>query len=212
MYRPHPSAELNALFRRRPFQGAEPERARFVFIGLDANYDAGLEDSPSYKAVLEYHSDGARFWRHHGVHHPFLLPEFRGDGRRYHLNFARIGFTAADAEQVSFIELLHVPTVGRNALEPSDLDRQHLARIDALVGGGLTRHVFVSAGVVRLMLASERFPWLKATARSSEPLPVLYSHGGTRVYKHLHFSNYGKFQRQLDLEAQAIARLLRGSD
>jgi hypothetical protein len=208
MYHQHPSAELNALFRHRPFQGAEPECARFVFVGLDANYDPNLELSSSLPSVLEYHADGVAFWRRHGVHHPFLLPTYRGDGRRYHLNFAKIGFTPDHAGQVSFIELLHVPTVGRNKLEATDLDPRHLARIDSLVTAGAARHVFLSAGVVGLMLATKKFGWLAQPEPSSGPLPVLYSRSETRVYLHLHFSNYGKFQAQLEREAQAIVRLI----
>ena len=208
MYQQHPSTELNSLFRHRPFQGADPVDARFLFVGLDANYDEDLNLSPSYRSVLDYHADGVAFWGCHGVHHPFLLPTYRGDGRRYHLNFARIGFTPHDADQVSFLELLHLPTVGRNKLEPKDLDPQHLARINSLITAGAARHVFLSAGVVRLMLATKRFGWLQPSKPSSEVLPVLYVHGNTQVHLHLHFSNYGTFQAQLDREAQAIARLI----
>jgi hypothetical protein len=208
VYQPHPSAELNALFQHRPFQGADPEQSRFLFVGLDANYDANLELSSSYRSVLEYHADGVAFWRRHGVHHPFLLPTYRGDGRRYHLNFAKIGFTPDEADQVSFIELLHVPTVGRNKLVAGDLVPLHLARINSLVTAGNTRHVFLSAGVACLMTATTRFQWLTTPKPSSGDLPILYSVGRTRVYLHLHFSNYGKFQAQLEREAQAIARLI----
>jgi hypothetical protein len=91
MYRPHPSAELNAKFAARPYQGVEPSAATFLFVGLDANYSLDLEQSPSFRRVLEYHEDGVAFWQRYGVHHPFLLPEYRGDGRRYHRTFARIG-------------------------------------------------------------------------------------------------------------------------
>lgn len=66
--------------------------ATFLFVGLDANYSPDLEASPSFQSVLEYHEDGVAFWRRYGVHHPFLLPEYRGDGRRYHRTFAKIGF------------------------------------------------------------------------------------------------------------------------
>lgn len=123
-------------------------------------------------------------------------------------NFAKIGFTPADASSVSFIELLDVPTVGRSRLEPRDLDERHLGRINALVTGGEPRYVFVSAGVVRLMLASRAFSWLKPQIRPQAVLPLLYSCGGTRVHLHLHFSNYGKFQAQLEREAIEIARLI----
>ena len=208
MYQPHPSVELNELFRHRPFQGADPQGARYVFVGLDANYDANLELSSSYSSVLEYHADGVAFWQRYGVHHPFLLPSYRGDGRRYHLNFAKIGFAPADADSVSFIELLHVPTVGRSTLESTDLDKQHLDRINSLITAGDVRRVFVSAGVVRLMLATKAFPWLKPTRPSQELLPILHACGRTQVHLHLHFSNYGKFQTQLDCEAHAIARII----
>jgi hypothetical protein len=207
MYERHPSAELNALFRHRPYQGAEPEQARYVFVGLDANYDSNIEQGPNFTSILDYHSDGVAFWRRHGVHHPFLLPNYKGAGRRYHLNFARIGFTAKDADLVSFIELLHVPTVGRSKLVPGDLDRMHLARIAALVISPEPRYIFVSDGVVRLMRSTDLFPWLALPKRSRNVLSILYDHGKSRIYKHLHFSNYGKFQEQLTLEAKAIAQL-----
>ena len=36
MYDRHPSVELNARFKERPFQGVAPEEAGIVFVGLDA--------------------------------------------------------------------------------------------------------------------------------------------------------------------------------
>ena len=208
MYQAHPSAELNARFRHRPYQGVEPSAATFLFIGLDANYDPDVERSPSFRDVMEYHQDGVAFWQRHGVHHPFLLPEYRGDGRRYHRTFARIGFTPKHAELVSFIELLHVPSVGRNKLTSQDLDLSHLHRINDAILHGKAKHIFVSAGVARLMQSSKAFPWLPNEAAGPGPLRVLYSEPSRSVYSHLHFSNYGKFQRQLEEEAYAIAALL----
>ena len=208
MYQPHPSPELNAQFRHRPYQGVEPSAATFLFIGLDANYDPKLEQSPSFQSVLAYHQDGVAFWRRHGVHHPFLLPQYRGDGRRYHRTFARIGFKPEHAELVSFAELLHVPTVGRNKLAPQDLDPSHLQKLNAAILHGKAKHIFISAGVARLMQASKAFPWLPKDPGASKPLRVLYSEPLRSVYSHLHFSNYGKFQQQLEEEAHAIAALL----
>ncbi len=207
MYQKHPSTALNALFRERPFQGAVPDQAQFLFIGLDANYAAAIEESLVYARLVEYHKDGVSFWHRHGVHHPFLLPAYRGDGRRYHLNFARIGFRPEDASRVSFVELLHVPTVGRSTLETSDLDPTHLKWLESLIASGKSRHVFVSASVARLMLASGRFPWATRSGPSSHALPLLHSRGATEVRLHLHFSNYGKFQARLDQEASEICRL-----
>ena len=208
MYHPHPSSELNVQFRHRPYQGVEPSSATFLFIGLDANYDVDLEQSPAFQSVLEYHRDGVAFWRRHGVHHPFLWPEYRGDGRRYHRTFARIGFTPKHAALVSFAELLHVPTVGRNKLSPQDIDPSHLQRLNTAILHGKAKHIFVSAGVARLMKASKAFPWLPKEPAASGPLRVLYSEPSRSVYSHLHFSNYGKFQQQLEEEALAIAALL----
>ena len=208
MYQPHPSAELNTQFRHRPYQGVEPSLATFLFIGLDANYAPNLELSPSFQSVLDYHQDGVAFWRLYGVHHPFLLPQYRGDGRRYHQTFACIGFQPKHAEMVSFAELLHLPTVGRNKLDPQDLDFSHLQNLNAAILRGKAKHIFVSPGVARLMQACKAFCWLPKDSRASTPLRVLYSEPSRSVYSHLHFSNYGKFQQQLDAEAHAIAALL----
>lgn len=208
MYEPHPSHELNTQFAHKPYQGVLPSEANFLFIGLDANYAPDLERSSSFQNVLEYHQDGVAFWQSHGIHHPFLLPEYRGDGRRYHQTFARIGFTPKHAHLVSFVELLHVPTVGRSKLTAQDLDSLHLKWINEAILQGNPKNVFVSAGVARLMRASKAFPWLPKVSSSSEPLHVLYSQPTCTVYSHLHFSNYGKFQRQMEVEARAIAALI----
>ena len=209
MYEPHPSHQLNTQFRHRPYQGADPSEATFLFVGLDANYDPELERSASFPNVLEYHQDGVAFWHRHGVHHPFLLPGYRGDGRRYHRTFASIGFKPKHAHLVSFAELLHIPTVGRSNLTPQDLDPFHLRWLNEAILHGKAKHIFVSAGVVRLMRASNAFPWLPRDSKSSGgALRVLYSEPMRTVYLHLHFSNYGKFQKQLEVEANAIAALL----
>lgn len=208
MYEPHPSNELNALFRHKPYQGATPQEASFLFIGLDANYAPDLEHSSSFRSVLEYHEDGVAFWKRHGVHHPFLLPGYQGDGRRYHKTFARIGFKPKHAHLVSFAELLHKPTVGRSNLVPQDLDQDHLRWLNEAILHGQAKHIFVSAGVARLMKASKAFPWLPRDSMPAGSLRLLYSEPMRTVYSHLHFSNYGKFQKQLEEEANAIAALL----
>jgi hypothetical protein len=143
-----------------------------------------------------------------GVHHPFLLPHYHGDGRRYHLNFSRIGFSCEYAEQVSFIELLHVPTTGRSKLTPADLDHGHLQYLDKIIREDDAKHIFVSAGVLKLLQTTAQFRWLKQVRRTPSVLPVIYQSAGKTIYLHLHFSNYGKFQEQMNQEALAIKRLL----
>lgn len=209
MYQPHPSAKLQALFRRRPFQGGQPENAEFLFVGLDANYAADLERAPAFGSIVEYHDDGVAFWLRHRVNHPFLLPSYRGDGRRYHQKFARVGFKPEDAARVSFIELLHLPTVGRSNLEVKDLDPDHLDALNALVMSGRRRHIFLSRSVVELMRQSARFRWVGRQRASAQALPVLHHVGATTVYQHLHFSSWTDPER-VRMEAAAIAVLATG--
>ena len=211
MYTAHPSAALTSLFAHRPYQGAAPHEASILFVGLDANYDAELEHKPIFSKVCDYHEDGVAFWRRYGVHHPFLLREYSGDGRRYHRNFAGIGFTVEQAHHVSFIELLHVPTVGRNKLAAGDLSTSHLDMLNDVLLHGRAKHIFVPDRVVRLMRTTKAFVWLaKSPLDRVGPLDVLYRHDDKRVYKHLHFSVYGAFEKRRVDEAAAIHMLTRG--
>ncbi len=61
MYFIHKSSTLINAFAKRPFQGAEPEAARCMFIGLDANYNEDIENSPIFPQLLEYLKDGPGF-------------------------------------------------------------------------------------------------------------------------------------------------------
>ncbi len=200
------------MFRAKPYQGARPESAEFVFVGLDANYDAQIESSPAFTHVQEYHEDGVAFWRHHKVHHPFLLDNYRGDGQRYHRNFAHTGFKPEEACRVSFVELLHIPTIGGSELVAEDLDSAHLEKLNALIQRGAKRNVFLSDKVIRLMLDSRRlldsrlFPELPKPI-AKQVLPQLHKFEETTIYQYLHFSNYGALQERMTLEAAAIARL-----
>ena len=209
MFNFHPSPLLNSLFREKPYQGANPSEAKFLFIGLDANYDAEVETKPIFKKLQEYHEDGVAFWRNHQVHHPFLLPEYTGDGRFYHRSFSKIGFKPEDASQVSFIELLHVPTVGRSQLVPADLNSQHLLMLNEVIHSGSAEHIFIPQAVARLMLATKQFSWLpKQITDHFGPLGVLYRHDLKTIYRHLHFSVYGKFEERKVSEAAAIRLLI----
>jgi hypothetical protein len=195
-------------FGRKPYQGADPTTARFLFVGLDANYAIDIECAPIFDALMRYHEDGPAFWRSSGVHHPFLLPTYRGDGRRYHRTFARIGFQPLHADQVSFVELLHVPTVGRNRLAPRDLSDMHVEKLHHAMFEGDAKYVFVSAGVLRLLIATGAFSELSAVRRSCGALRVLFEDDRRLVLLHLHLSNYGKFEQQLQAEVSEIARLV----
>jgi hypothetical protein len=208
MFQPHPSSILTEHFRQKPHQGADLRSARFLFVGLDANYAADVEASPIFPRLLDYHEDGPEFWRSTGVHHPFLLPQYKGDGKRYHRTFSKIGFQPCHADQISFVELLDRPTVGRSSLVARDLDPQHLSKLHRAIFDGAAQFIFLSAGVQRLLVASGSFPRLSTVRRNQGVLRVLYEDHNRAIFLHLHFSNYGKFELQLQAEAKEIAALL----
>jgi len=208
VYQSHRSQRLLAAFRAKPFQGARPQDAEFVFVGLDANYDPDIEQNLAvFDRVLEYHEDGVAFWKRRGVHHPFLLADYGSrDGLPYHRNFARIRLGPEHAERISFVELLHLPTMGRSKLVKGDLDPSHLEGLNVLIQRGAKCRVFLSDKVIRLMRASKHFPWLRESV-ANQVLPVLHQLGQTTVYQYLHFSNYGRFKERMTKEAAAIAAL-----
>jgi hypothetical protein len=209
LFSAHPSHALNKLFADKPYQGVAPDQAEFLFIGLDANYAPDIHLKPIFQRILEYHADGVAFWRKYGVHHPFLLPEYSGDGQFYHRSFARIGFGPQHADLVSFVELLHVPTVGKSALVAADLDASHLRALDFAILSGRATHIFVPSTVARLMAVTKVFPWLpKVPIEGAGALRILYRSGVKTVYSHLHFSAYGKFESLKRDEAAAIRGLL----
>ena len=209
MYIPHPSEELTSIFSLQPYQGVSPEKATFIFIGLDANYAENISSQTVFQKVLEYHHDGIAFWQNTNVHHPFLLPDYKGDGSFYHRSFAKIGFEPSHAPLVSFVELLHIPTVGRSKLEPEDLNIQHLKSINSAILEGQAKYIFIPSAVAKLMQKSGIFPWLKSTPQvNPDSLNILFQHQNKTVYTHLHFSVYGKFQERKVLEASYIHSLL----
>ncbi|BBB70054.1 hypothetical protein UNDYM_5801 [Undibacterium sp. YM2] len=204
----HPSKILVQLFEHKPYQGVAPEASRFLFVGLDANYDVNIEKMSIFPKVLEYHEDGEKFWHTHEVHHPFLLDEYRGDGKRYHQNFERIGFRTEHAHLISFAELFHLPTVGRNKLSVEDFDVTHLKRLNQAILEGEATHIFISPAVASLMRASGAFSWIPSRPENtSDVLPVLFRYANKKVYSLLHFSNYGKYQALLYSQLDAIWNL-----
>jgi hypothetical protein len=86
----HPSPHLNYLFGRQPFQGCNPYLARFIFTGEDANFAPNIESQRIWQRLAEYLTDGLAFWNHHGVHHPFLLEDYDGQGTVYHRHYHAI--------------------------------------------------------------------------------------------------------------------------
>ncbi len=206
MYQIHPSTRLCDLFRSIPYQGVKPHDARFLFVGLDANYAPNIEQSAIFQDVLSYHQDAVAYWKSKNIHHPFLAPSYRGCGLKYHRNFAQIGFSSEEADTVSFIELLHLPSTGRSDLEPEDLSDQHLLFLRSAIFHGRFKHVFISNKVLSLMQFTGYFPEIR-NGYSSDLLPTIYHGPNCLIHRHLHFSVYGKFEEKRRAQAHAISAL-----
>jgi hypothetical protein len=195
----HPSKELQALFRAQsfPHQGQDPNKAKVVIIGLDANYSPEISDNPSFfSQIVEYHADGIQFWEKYGVHHPFLLPNYplkkNTGGVPYHRRFSWMGLTSGYAPHISFIELLDVPTTGRT--ERAEFwqlfEVGHARRIDELASKGERRLIVLSKSLVSNYMAHARkkcsvFEWLPEEFTLGEMKSV----GDTIVLGAPHFSS-----------------------
>ena len=163
----HPSKRLRELFAAMPvpYQGQDPRRASVLFVGLDANYSADVFEYPSFRnRIFEYHRDGVMFWRRYGVHHPFLLDEYplkrNQGGVPYHRKFARMGLTPDMADQVSFVELLPVPTTGSTTEKRfwELFDLQHARQLERLFQEGSRRLILFPGSVLtKMLVASKRF-------------------------------------------------------
>lgn len=210
MYYLHPNEELNNVFRIKPYQGVVPEKAKYLFVGLDANYDIDIHENKTFAKIIEYLQDGVTFWEKYDVHHPFLLSTYRGDGQFYHKSFARIGLGIEHASDVSFIELIDKPTYGKSSLVVDDLNMNHLKRIKNVLESGNVQYAFVPTSVGNLMKKSGMFPWLPSKPKlTNSPLRSWGTVGSSQILWHYHFSVYGKFEEIKSQQLDEIGRLLR---
>jgi hypothetical protein len=197
----HPSSELIEIFRRRPYQGQDPEQTQVLIIGNDANYSASISSHEFFSKIVEYHSDGIRFWTTHGHHHPFLLNEYpfdkRKGGVRYHSNFAKMMFTPLDAPHFSFVELLDVPTIG-NTGSDTDLffrllDRRHLQWLEHLIFSPQRKFVLVNQTLARMIERISRhhnvLTRLSALLEGTKARGPALAINGTEIYNGYSFSH-----------------------
>jgi hypothetical protein len=211
MYHAHPNQRLRELFAVKPYQGADPATARFLFFGLDANYHPAIDERPYFSEIVAYLEDGVRYWKQRGFHHPFRHPDYRGDGALYHRRFSEIGFTTEHAAQVSFVELVDVPTYGRSALKHRDLPVSHVARLSEWVLSGKASYVFIPPGVGNLLRSTQEFAWLpKLPSAHQGSLPVLWASEKKIVFAPFHFSCVGWncLKKDRDQQLQDIGKLI----
>ena len=139
----HTSQKLQEVFSQRPFQIQEPEKAKIIFLGLDANFDKNLEtDKELFQEFLDYLEDGVGYWNKHGFHTPMLSKLYKSRaGKSYHQKFEMLGLTSKDAQDICFLELLNVCTFGKMSdddneykkLLNAESNKSHLNRISRLV-------------------------------------------------------------------------------
>jgi hypothetical protein len=211
MYFIHQNPKLHQLFSIKPYQGANPATAQFLFFGLDANYDPDIGDKHCFSEVVSYLEDGVQYWKERGYHHPFRHPDYRGDGAPYHRRFAEIGFVREHAELVSFVELIDVPTYGGSNLRPSDLKLSHLDRLKVWVLNGRAAYIFIPPTVGRLLRRTPQFSWLPKEPISYDgSLPVMFRSDQKVVYAPYHFSCVGKncLKKNRDFQIKAIGNLI----
>lgn len=192
-------------------------KAKFLFVGLDANYPEDVETS--LPEVFDYLNDGIQFSIDNGVHHPFLLPKFQGrSGQRYHKNFAEIGFKPLHADLVSFVELLHVPTE-KGKLELDDLSHEHLFFLYDIFDKGEAKYIFISRKATKLLRQADAkwrtawFPWARQSQRALDGnLEVMRDLKGQIVYRMYHFScHYGNQLEKLNGQITQIRQIVKST-
>ena len=187
------------LFNKKPFQGQSPENAKVVFLNSDANYSPEISDHNFFNYILEYQKNGIAFWKKYGCHHPFLLPNYpfdkRKDGCKFHLNFSKIGLSVEQAEHISFIELLDIPTIGNKSqnkkLFYNLVSQPHLEYIENLMLGGGGKLFFISNGVMQDIIKLKKiysvFKWINAEPKRKHQ--YLKTIKGNKIKEIYHFSS-----------------------
>jgi hypothetical protein len=150
----HPCHKLNQAYKG--YQGQNPDSAKFIFIGIDANFSSGIENLPIFKEILDYLTDGVGYWKNKKRHHPFLSQDYKkGIGYKYHQCFSIMGLTCKHADKISFVELLPFPTCGttsRQFMRLFNADHlrsvDHLRKIDSWIHSSENiKDIFISRGV-----------------------------------------------------------------
>lgn len=202
----HCSAKLNEAYRKKYWQGQNPIHSKVIFLGLDANWDRSIETNNTgiFEEILEYLEDGVSYWKRKGFHHPFLSPTYnRQDGFIYHSRFRKSGITSEYADEISFIELLNIPTYGMSSKSPALYNKMinvdYLKEINSIIFNATPKIVFMPKSVyekIRSIKNKMKLDFLfdfemevEPGANRSNPLMCIHNSTGIFVFVHTHFSN-----------------------
>jgi hypothetical protein len=199
MYRQHPSEELNHLYKQRPYQGQNPELAQIIFLGLDANFMEDIDkDKERFRFTKEYLEDGVIFWETYEVHHPFIYQKQYKDGVRYHRNFAKLNLNATYAKNVSFMELLDIPTVGNTGASIKEfyklLNIDYLKNVENVISNSRNKKVvFISGSVLNALIYIKKkfnlFKWLPTKKiKGGNKAHKIFEDEAVCIYQVFHFS------------------------
>lgn len=201
----HPSYRLNEAYRKKYWQVQDPKYAKIIFLGLDANWDINIENNTDiFQEVLEYLYDGVTYWQQKGYHHPFLSPNYnKGDGFTYHARFLKTGISSEYAGNISFVELLNMPTYGMSSKSPklfnSLIDIDYLRELDGIIFNQNPKIVFIPKSVYEKISKIKKvlkLPSLFAFESEliqgenySNRLMNIHSSNNVSIFIHTHFSN-----------------------
>lgn len=155
VFQKHPSKLLNELYAKKNHQGAHPKDAKVLFIGRDPNWAINVENMVVFKYIEEYLNDGIGFWNKYEIHHPFLLPDYKGDGKRYHKIFSKLKLNRTASSEISFLELIGFPTTGMAKSNNkffinyllSEENKNHLIELDYFLSN-CNKTIFVAWGLI----------------------------------------------------------------
>lgn len=197
-FQKHPSETLVNLFKEKPYQGQSPEIAKVIFLSLDANYSEEITNHHFFQYILEYQKNGVSFWQKYGVHHPFILNEYpfkrNADGVPFHKRFSKLGLTKEYAENISFLELLNVPTIGKSSNQNAQfndlVEITHLKYIDKIIASDRSKLILVSHKTLDRMQQYKKlydvFAWLDYVQVTDKDYSVQLN--TNRLVKIYHFS------------------------
>ncbi|MGV8058702.1 MAG: hypothetical protein AB2L12_11865 [Smithellaceae bacterium] len=163
----HTNEKLKRAYKG--YQGQKPDSAKFIFIGIDANFSSNIDNNQTiFNEILDYLEDGVKYWNKEKMqcpryrHHPFLSPDYgNGPGYRYHHSFSKmlslVNITKEYADKISFIELLPFPTCDTDSSQFMKLfndacylkkNKDHLSQIDLWINFSENiKAIFIPMGV-----------------------------------------------------------------
>lgn len=156
IFQKHPSKLLNELYAVKNYQGADPKDAKILFVGRDPNWSVNLEQMEMFNYVSEYLNDGIAFWNKYKIHHPFLLPDYKGDGKAYHKKFSKLKLNCDLSSKISFVELIGFPTTGMATSKSNKIflnfllsedNKNHLVKLDKYLNNS-NKTIFVAWGLI----------------------------------------------------------------